>query len=438
MTGHELITVSPTGYTNSQINMRWLEYFIDYYKCGPESMWRILLLDGAASHCDDEFILKSKMNKIWVIFFRSHQTHLIQPADVGCFREWKHQQQLAIMDALRSHEPEYNIRSFFRDLPKIRTNTFTKSNIKSAFKKSGMWPASFKAIKAKITEYGHKKRKYAGLENLEFGSESEKDQEEEAAVMSEDEPGLPSAKIYQEKPPANYYETALGLKSLTDKVQDALSSPSRARYKVIEKTAYVLLAHGSLHEIEIAQAKKGTVEYHKRKLNARKSLSKGGSYLASDALKRIKEKRRTEADDALKKAKRAFQLAENKAKTALKNRGIATSKQETARKKAIKEQQQRGLSIPDSMNHPIRDPSKDTWPAELEALRANPSLYEHLNQVQREWETSRLENPEVFTFVAIDSRILESDEQYSLRRGGLQQPVIIYPEVEDEEDGEER
>jgi len=35
MTGHELITVSPTDYTNSEINLRWLDYFIKYNYCGP-------------------------------------------------------------------------------------------------------------------------------------------------------------------------------------------------------------------------------------------------------------------------------------------------------------------------------------------------------------------------------------------------------------------
>ena len=51
--------------------------------------------------------------------------------------------------------------------------------------------------------------------------------------------------------------------------------------------------------MEIKQARAGQVETHKRKLKARKSLGKGGSLLARDALQKIKDKCRKEADDVL-------------------------------------------------------------------------------------------------------------------------------------------
>ena len=37
MTGHEVVTVSPSGYTNEEICMVWLDHFIDYHNCGPDS-----------------------------------------------------------------------------------------------------------------------------------------------------------------------------------------------------------------------------------------------------------------------------------------------------------------------------------------------------------------------------------------------------------------
>jgi hypothetical protein len=79
---------------------------------------------------------------------------------------------------------------------------------------------------------------------------------------------------------------------------------------------------GSLHEMEIKQARAGQVETHKRKLEAWKSLGKGGSLLARDALQKIKDKRRKEADDVLQKAKTAITRAENKAKNELREKGI--------------------------------------------------------------------------------------------------------------------
>jgi hypothetical protein len=85
MTGNEVVAVSPTGYTNEEICLTWLDHFIKYNDCGPDKPWRILLIDGATCHEAPEFIIKAKVNHIWIVKFPAHQTHLIQPADVGCF-----------------------------------------------------------------------------------------------------------------------------------------------------------------------------------------------------------------------------------------------------------------------------------------------------------------------------------------------------------------
>ena len=37
ITGHEVITVSLTGYINKGIYMAWLDHFIKHYNCGPNS-----------------------------------------------------------------------------------------------------------------------------------------------------------------------------------------------------------------------------------------------------------------------------------------------------------------------------------------------------------------------------------------------------------------
>jgi hypothetical protein len=84
------------------------------------------------------------------------------------------------MNAIRSYEAEYNVQSFFRDLPALRAKTFTVRTIKHSFQNSAIWPVSFKAVKKKLKEYGKKSRKDTGLEIMEYGSESgsEGDKEE--------------------------------------------------------------------------------------------------------------------------------------------------------------------------------------------------------------------------------------------------------------------
>jgi hypothetical protein len=207
MTGHELITVSPTGYTNEGICLAWLDHFIHHNNCGPDKPWHILLIDGATCHEAPQFIIKSKINHIWVVKYPSHQTHLIQPLDVGCFRQWKRYQQSTIINAIRSFEAEYCVQSFFRDLPKIREKTFTKRTIKHSFKNSGIWPLSWKAVKRKLKEYGKKKKRDTGLEFLEYGSDSSLSTLESEQLEPQPDPQLEEEyQLPLLKPLSSYHE----------------------------------------------------------------------------------------------------------------------------------------------------------------------------------------------------------------------------------------
>jgi hypothetical protein len=71
-------------------------------------------------------------------------------------------------------------------------------------------------------------------------------------------------------------------------------------------------------------------------LEARKSLSKGGSIIALNVLQKIKEKRRKTAEDQLRKAERALKITENKLTEALRQRGVQARKDEVARKAFLK------------------------------------------------------------------------------------------------------
>jgi hypothetical protein len=50
MTGHEVIIVSPTGYTNKEIYMVWLDHFIKHNDYGPNKKWHILLINGVTCY----------------------------------------------------------------------------------------------------------------------------------------------------------------------------------------------------------------------------------------------------------------------------------------------------------------------------------------------------------------------------------------------------
>jgi hypothetical protein len=133
------------------------------------------------------------------------------------------------------------------------------------------------------------------LELLEYGSD----------VESEEEP-RPTLEEYQlsqlSPPPSLYHECVTVLQDINPKIQEALTSSSRVQYAVIHKQTNAFLMQGSLYEMEIGQAYAGQVMTYKRKLDARRSLQKGGSILASTALAKSKKKRRDAAESVLIKA----------------------------------------------------------------------------------------------------------------------------------------
>ena len=107
----------------------------------------------------------------------------------------------------------------------------------------------------------------------------------------------------------------------------------------------MFLIQGSLHEIEIDQAHASQVMTYKRKLDARKSLQKRGSILASTALVKSRKKRKDAAESVLTKAQKAIICAKNKARKELHKRGVQARKDKKARRILIQESQVLGSFI---------------------------------------------------------------------------------------------
>jgi hypothetical protein len=142
--------------------------------------------------------------------------------------------------------------------------------------------------------------------------------------------------------------------------------------------------------MEIDLAREGQITTYKRKLDARKSLQKGGSILASDALDRGKKIRWYEADEKLRKARKAITTEENKAKRKLHEEGVQSRKDEKARRLFIQQVQNSGTFIPLSMWDPIRDPEKIPTDVETAALRASQSLHDAARPAEDEWSEYNL------------------------------------------------
>ena len=84
----------------------------------------------------------------------------------------------------------------------------------------------------------------------------------------------------------------------------------------------------------------------------------------------------------------------------------------------------------------IRDPKKNLTPAEREALCANQSLYDAVEIVQQEWDTSQSGNSIYFIAIPIDQSILDDERQFQVRQRPLDQLVIQVDKEEEEEEEE--
>jgi hypothetical protein len=357
--GEESITTSPTGYTNNDVIMEYLEHLIEFSGAGPCKEWRMLLCDGHITHLYPEFVIKAAENHIVVHTFPSHLTHCLQPLDVGIFRPWKHYQNQAIQEAIRAYDREYSITHFFRDLSKIRKNTMKKYTIKSAFRESGMWPVSLKAGLKKIRQYSKKKTSQQDDDN--------------------DKPTLPPIT------PNTYFECGAAIQEWIERgPPEEYSSPSKERFTKSLSATKSHLAKADLVSHEHYNLQTKLYEESKRKTTSRRSIHKGGRVKVN--LMREKKRKRDdfENSEAIRKARKRITAYENKAKKELTARGVVARKEEKARKAAVAELAARGEIIPFHLAIPIREPDKNPTQEEREALIAHPSLQQALNELLKD------------------------------------------------------
>ena len=83
--GREQVLLLESGYTNDELAIKWLNYFIFYTQSTPTLDVKLLLLDSHSSHRTLEFTIRVAEYNILLYAFPSHLTHVLQPLDVGIF-----------------------------------------------------------------------------------------------------------------------------------------------------------------------------------------------------------------------------------------------------------------------------------------------------------------------------------------------------------------
>jgi len=275
LTGAEVTTISPTGYTNENIALAWLNHFIKHGGAGPNTHWRILLLDGPSSHRQNDCIIKCHKNHIVPFQFPSHMTHVLQPLDVGVLCSCKHYHSKAINNALHSLEMECTISSFFCDLNSIRKQTLQPYTIKHSFNNSAMFPVSFKSVLKKMPYYNSKgkgtpEQPATAISNPEASSG-------ETVVSKEGDGDLELIKT-----PDSHFECQKGMAEWIDRAE-AFSRTSKERFQQWAKVIEGCLAKAQLQEETYHNVQTRINDTEKCKAKSRRVIRKGGVITIDEA-----------------------------------------------------------------------------------------------------------------------------------------------------------
>lgn len=144
-----------TGWTNDEMGFEWLSRVFDpntKKKARQGRSWRLLIVDGHGSHLTMRFLDYCFERKIMVAVFPPHSTHRLQPLDVSLFSplataytsllgKWIHDTQLSV---------RFSKREFFALFWPAFEQAFTRSNIESGWRKTGLWPRDSSLVLDKI------------------------------------------------------------------------------------------------------------------------------------------------------------------------------------------------------------------------------------------------------------------------------------------------
>ena len=154
------IAISPNGWTDNKIGLLWLQHFAKESAIGQQGQYRMLILDGHASHLSTAAIEFSLASNIILLCLPPHTTHILQPLDVGLFAPLASAYKKNIHRITRLGA-SYVVDKvdFLEQYQKARTSAFTIHNITSAWEKTGLVPYKphliidcFPSLKAPLPE----------------------------------------------------------------------------------------------------------------------------------------------------------------------------------------------------------------------------------------------------------------------------------------------
>ena len=143
-----VIQVSPTGWTNNDLALAWLEHFDMHAR--PVGAYRLLIIDDHESHCSIDFQDRCKEKKIIALCMPPHSSHLLQPLDVACFSPLKRAYGDEISALARDRIHHINKQTFLPAFKVAFKKAFTRENACAGFRGAGLCPHDPQAVLSKL------------------------------------------------------------------------------------------------------------------------------------------------------------------------------------------------------------------------------------------------------------------------------------------------
>ncbi|KAF5389967.1 hypothetical protein D9757_013844 [Collybiopsis confluens] len=137
---------SKKGWTNGEIGVEWIKDFDRQTKAKAEGAARLLLVDGHNSHYTRGFLRYARENNIQVLCYPSHATHVYQGLDVVVFSVLKLRIRQERDAHRRSTGESLTKSNFLQIYGNAHLKAVTGETVKSAFRKTGVWPYNPSAI----------------------------------------------------------------------------------------------------------------------------------------------------------------------------------------------------------------------------------------------------------------------------------------------------
>jgi hypothetical protein len=148
--GDWVIATSQNGWTNNELGLKWLKHFNRSTAKRSVSLYRLLILDGHESHHSVDFERYCQDHKIITLCMPAHASHLLQPLDVGCFSVLKNAYGREIEHLIRCSMTHISKTEFLPAFYAAFQATFTESNIRGAFRGSGLYPLDPETVISKL------------------------------------------------------------------------------------------------------------------------------------------------------------------------------------------------------------------------------------------------------------------------------------------------